>query len=71
MTRPRHPDKEIEDVLRQAENHGWTFGLGNGYWKGRCGCGTHLKSVAKTPSGGYYVNRLLQWFKRNCWPEGE
>ena len=67
--RLRHPDKDIEAVLTQAEAHGWTFLPGKKYWKGRCGCGDHLKSVHKTPSSGYYANHLVQWFRRTCWPE--
>ncbi len=68
--RLRHPNKHIEEVLQLAEAHGWTFVPGKKHWKGRCGCGAHLRSVAKTPSSGYYVNHLLQWFLRTCWPEG-
>ena len=28
MTRPRHPDKEVEEALRYAETYGWRVGIG-------------------------------------------
>lgn len=71
MQRLRHPDKEIEAVPRLAEDHGWTILPAKKHWKARCGCGVHLRSVAKTPSSGYYAGHLLQWFRKTCWPEGD
>lgn len=68
MARARHPTKEIEKVMADAELHGWVFGLGSKYWKGKCACGQHMKTVKSTPSGGNYTINLARWFQRQpCW----
>jgi hypothetical protein len=59
MARPRHPRKEIEEVLRYAEAHGWRVEVGGSHAWGRiycpyndnaCRCGEFcITSVWSTP----------------------
>ena len=70
LARPRHPDKDIEKLLKRAELRGWTFTRGTRYFKGWCPCGQHVKTVHLTPNRTYLVN-LRHWFARlECWKEG-
>jgi len=56
--------------MQTAEAQGWTFVKGKKYFKGRCGCGVHLKTVHLTPSGKNYETNLDHWFRRQeCWQE--
>lgn len=67
--RPRHPDKDIEAFLRLCEQQGWTFIRGSKYFKGRCGCGVHTKTIHLTPNDSYLRN-TKQYFRRlDCWKE--
>ena len=69
--RPRHPVKELETVLKEAEEQGWRVdGGGNTYFRLRCPCGKHMRWVHLTPSGTNYVRDLLGWLRRTgCWKE--
>jgi hypothetical protein len=73
MGRPRHPDKEIEAVLREAEAHRWRIEVGGKHFgKAKCGCGQHMRTIHKTPSNPTAATQMLMWFKRqSCWNEGE
>lgn len=69
--RPKHPDKNIEAVLQEAEDHGWTVKKAKGaaYYKVLCSCGRHTKwSIHATPSTSDYAKNLAAWFHRQeCW----
>lgn len=68
--RPRHPDKGLEALIRDAEAQGWVaqHNPKTGYYKLRCECGLHLKWVKKTPSGANYEKNLRAWLQRqSCW----
>lgn len=66
--RPKHPTKELEAILKEAESRGWSFTKGKRYYKGRCSCeGKHLHTVKLTPSDPKYPLNLRKWFERNCW----
>jgi hypothetical protein len=68
MPRPRHQRKELEDVLQLVESRGWRVEKSKGYFRIKCPCGNHQRTVALTPSGGYYVNHLVAWLRRlPCW----
>lgn len=41
MTRPRHPDKEVEEALRYAETYGWRVGIGGSHAWGKIYCPHH------------------------------
>jgi hypothetical protein len=70
MSRLRHQNKDIEAVLSEAEDHGWTVIISKkSYWKLLCSCPEkHIKWVALTPSGSNYHKNLASWLKRqSCW----
>lgn len=70
--RRRHPDRDIETELREAEAHGWIVLPGRTYWKAKCPCGNHAKwSIHLTPSDRNSVKNLRAWFRRQpCWRDG-
>jgi len=68
VVRPRHPVKELEEVLDQAEDQGWTVDKGKKYFMMKCPCGLHMKTVHLTPSGNNYKRNLLGQLRRaTCW----
>ena len=69
MTRPRHPNKELDAILDEAASRGWDVDRSKGgYFKALCPCGAHKKWVALTPSGANYATNLRMWFRRQpCW----
>lgn len=72
MARRRHPNKDIEKVLVEAEAHGWRFDTsGKVYWRALCSCGNrdHQRSVHLTPSDPNYPKNLAHWFRRMCWKD--
>jgi len=70
--RPKHPRKELEAVIREAEARGWRVSKGKGYFRMLCPCGKHKKWVALTPSDPRYGTNLGKWLARqSCWEGGE
>ena len=69
MARPRHPVKELEEVLRGAERRGWRVEKSKRYYRMYCPCSVkHAKSVHLTPSAPTYVLNLMGHLKRaTCW----
>lgn len=72
--RPRHPDKDLERVLREAEsqrNGPWRVDRGKGYYRMWCPCpAKHKKTVRLTPSDPRYERNLRAWLRREtCWEE--
>ena len=73
-SRKRHQKKEIEAVLREAEEHGFRVETpAKGYFKVKCPppCAEHIWQVHLTPSSRNYTKNLLGRL-RNCpaWEEG-
>lgn len=69
--RPRHPDKDLERVLRAGEHQGWRVEKRpRGYFKMYCPyADKHFKTVHITPNKAY-LRDLLKWLKREtCWEE--
>ncbi len=68
MTRPRHPDKEVEEAVRQAEALGWTW-RPQGHW-GRLYCPQHDREgcqigVNGTPrNAGNHARQILRAINR-------
>jgi hypothetical protein len=50
VVRPQHQVKELEEVLIAAERKGWAVDKGKKYFKMKCPCGEHMKTVKCTPS---------------------
>jgi len=73
LTRPRHQDKDLEAVLRDAEVRDWQVTKDKKYFKLWCPCpGQHRKTVHLTPSGSRYEMNLRKWLERQpCWGSGK
>lgn len=71
MTRPKHPRKELESLLRRAEEQGWVVKKGKKYFKMYCACASkHIKTVHLSPSNPKYLQDLLGYLRRaTCWRE--
>ena len=69
--RPRHPKKELEDLLKIAESRNWTITRNQGYFRAWCPCGEHHESVVLSPSGANYKrNKLHKMSKCPMWGGG-
>jgi hypothetical protein len=74
MSRPKHPRRELEAVLKEAEAKGWRVVQGGDqqfkmYCPNPCRC---IKTVRRTPSGSRYEKNLrMQLRARTCWGGGE
>jgi len=70
MTRPRHPIRELEAILRSLERQHWRVDRGSGYYVCKCPCpAKHMKTVHLTPRRAYERN-LRNWLARyTCWEE--
>lgn len=62
--RPKHPNKNLEKLLKQLEAAGWTATKEGKYYKARCPCGIHQKTVKVTPSDPNYERNLRGWLRR-------
>lgn len=73
MSRPRHPRKELEAILREAEGKGWRVTKGRGYFKLWCPCPRKCrKTVHLTPSDPRYAQNLKHALARDtCWGDGK
>jgi hypothetical protein len=71
LARPRHPRKELEALLRDAEAQGWRVTRDRLYFKLRCPCaGKHFTTVHLTPSNPRYQLNKRRWLvRRTCWEE--
>lgn len=70
MPRPRHPNKNLEALLKEAERRVWGVLKGGRYFKIRCPCGEHQRTVHITPSDPNYERNLRGWLKRTgCWED--
>ncbi|MBE1533286.1 hypothetical protein [Actinomadura algeriensis] len=69
VTRPKHRDKELDEVFAEAWDKGWRITRGKRYWKLWCPCESkHLKSVKLTPSDPNYKKNLLHKpASGTCW----
>jgi len=66
--RPKHTDKDLEAVLAEGEDLSWLVTKGKKYFKMKCPCGKHIKSVHLSPSDPNYRRNLTGWLKRTgCW----
>lgn len=55
---PRHPNKDIEEVLVELDGQKWRITRGRKYYQVPCPCGLHRKVIHMTPSSRNYVLRL-------------
>lgn len=76
VSRPKHPDKDLERLLKDAESQGWRVVKRKRakYYKILCPCPEqHFKlSIHMTPSDPQYERNLRYWLLKNtCWEQGE
>ncbi len=70
MSRPRHPRKELEQLLRDAEARDWRVDKKKRYYRCLCPCGDCMESVHLTPSDpNYPVNKRNKMEKCPEWEQ--
>lgn len=71
MTRPRHPSKDLEQLLKEAETRGWRVEKKSKYFKALCPCPAKcMETVHVTPSDPNYVrNKRNKMSKCELWEE--
>lgn len=67
LDRPKHPKREGEDLLREAETRGCTITRGKGYFKMKCPCGDDMLTIHLTPQRGHFRAKLRLMQKWSCW----
>lgn len=69
MPRPKHNDKDLEQLLKEAEKKSWIVeGGGDTHFKMFCPCGEDIKTVSTTPSSPNYEKRTRRFLERHtCW----
>ena len=67
----KHPRKDLQEVLKVFDAHGWTIEDPPKYYRLTCPCGLHLKWLHLTPSNPNHGREALQWARRTCpmWEE--
>jgi len=67
--RPRHPRKELEQLLKDAERLGWTVTkTPGGYFKIKCPCDDHHWTMIHLTPSQAYERRKRRWLAREtCW----
>lgn len=69
---PKHPDKEIEYLLREMDRQGWRISRRRKYYWALCPCGDHKKVIHVTPSNPNYIFRLnALLLNQTCFEWGE
>jgi hypothetical protein len=60
----RHPRKDLEDVLVVFHQAGWLIEDTGTYYRMKCSCGNHQRSIHLTPSNPHYGRQALSWMRR-------
>jgi hypothetical protein len=69
--RPRHPDPELEELIRDAEAQGWRVSKGRKYYKALCPCDDQcMEMIHLTPSKNYVRNKRNKMSKCEGWEQG-
>ncbi|GAB3054345.1 hypothetical protein GCM10027079_21090 [Sediminivirga luteola] len=68
----KHPKKELEALLGEFHEAGWRIeNPKRKYYRVKCPCGEHKKSVHISPSDPNYVKNTLSWlYRQPCYQEG-
>ncbi|RCW43117.1 hypothetical protein DFQ14_1074 [Halopolyspora algeriensis] len=67
----KHPRKDLEEVLEVYDQHGWRVEDPPKYYRVKCPCGDHQRSIHLTPSNPNYGKQALQWLYRQPCTETE
>lgn len=69
--RPRHPDQDLEALIRDAEKRGWRVSKERKYYKAYCPCPNKcFEMIHMTPKGNYAKNKRNKMSKCPAWNEG-
>lgn len=64
----RHQKKELEAVLQEFHEAGWTVLNPPRYYTVRCPCGEHQRQIHLTPSSANYAKNVLKWlYRQSCY----
>lgn len=67
----RHPRKDLEGVLVVFDAAGWIIEDPPKYYRVKCPCGEHQRSIHLTPSNPHYGQQAIRWMRRQtCMVEG-
>ncbi|GAA4855589.1 hypothetical protein [Saccharopolyspora cebuensis] len=65
----KHPRKDMEKVLEIFHQNGWRVEDPPKYYRVKCPCGDHQRSIHLTPSNPKYGEQALGWLYRQvCTP---
>lgn len=71
-SRHRHPKKEWEALLSEAEARGHTVTRGQRYFRIWCRCGDDMESIPLTPSNRRTLrNKTANLRRWSCWDDEE
>lgn len=67
MARPKHPKRDLERLLSEMEEQGWTVTKRpRGYYKAKCPCtGMHMHTIHLSPSNPRYQQNLEAHLRRS------
>lgn len=66
---PKHPKKELEAVLGEFHEASWTIEKAKKYYKVKCPCGDHMRTIHLSPSNPNYAKDVMKWLPRQtCYP---
>jgi hypothetical protein len=60
----RHPRKELQDVLVAFHEASWRVEDSGTYYRVKCPCGNHQRSIHLSPSNPNYGREALRWMRR-------
>ena len=67
----KHQRKELEEVLAAFDAAGWTIEDPPMYYRVKCPCGEHQRSIHLTPSNPNHGRQAPSWMRRQaCMIEG-
>ena len=66
---PKHQKKNLEALLVEFHEAGWQIER-TGYYKVKCPCGSHKRTIHLSPSNPNYANEARYWLHRQkCYKE--
>lgn len=57
-------NKDVEALLQEFADAGWTVTDSAKYYRVKCPCGAHQRWIHLTPSGGNYTRNASKWLYR-------
>lgn len=68
--RPKHPDKDLEAIIRSLEDQDWKVNKDKKYYKALCPCSEkHYKTIHNTPQKTYIDKLRTRLRNHTCWEE--